>query len=290
MVDQGLLQKLHDEGVIDKRHVLWWQLGYEGRRVLSEDEFSEGLTRVSYEVSFDWTRRPVSPHEESFDLWTRDEVPILTRKVELCGESADCFVSVKPMSHPDTGGDGWRSLEVHKEFGFSPTAFHSPHIRGLVLEQTPDFLFWHPFIVGGEPEYYGTYRLVLKDLDLPVLICPIHPTKFYRNLIKGAWNKGKRPQKKPNEFDTRGEGFELVPYHEFDYRRNHLTVYPVSVFDGRLDLPGIILGGRNSGPSILGVGQVEFRDNFVQYWELSHVQHRNAKSSLIKRLGRVKRD
>ena len=40
--------------------------------------------------------------------------------------------------------------------------------------------------------------------------------KFYKNLIKGGWSKGRRNQTKAKVFDCEKEGFEIVPYFDFD--------------------------------------------------------------------------
>jgi hypothetical protein len=44
MVNTTLLRELHNEEIIDRRCLYWWQLGYEGRRLFTEQEFKEGLT------------------------------------------------------------------------------------------------------------------------------------------------------------------------------------------------------------------------------------------------------
>jgi hypothetical protein len=107
MIDRGLLRKLHEQKIIDKKEIMWWQLGFEGRRIFSEAEFLEGSREVSYPVKYT-SRRVVRdvPKKETYSVWTRDDVPILLRNVDIGGESVPCFLTVKPMSHYDSGGTG----------------------------------------------------------------------------------------------------------------------------------------------------------------------------------------
>ena len=45
-----LMNKLHEMGVIDKRLIFWWQLGFEDRRVWSINEFDQTLVNNEINV------------------------------------------------------------------------------------------------------------------------------------------------------------------------------------------------------------------------------------------------
>src|SRR3989344_5967495 len=147
MIDKKLLDKLHNSKIIDRRQVLWWQIGYEGRRLFSKEEFDENLKNVSYETYVLRNAKPVINKDGiktkniNYKVWTKDEVPILLEDISLDGELIPSFASVKPMSHPNGAGNGWRSLSGFSQSQLPLSAYHSPHIRGVVIELTDDFLF-----------------------------------------------------------------------------------------------------------------------------------------------------
>ena len=310
MVDAGLLARLDEKHVINRRSVMWWQLGFEGRKVISEAEFASTLQTVSYPCKsalYDGAgHRYVETR--SFRVWPRDDVPIVLRQVRIGEETFDGFVTVCPMSHRPGGRTGWEDLDFNQQASQGPMSiYRTPHIRGVVVEKTPEFLFWSPVTFSHKSEAtYFTRCFMLGDT--PCLISPIDTSKFCRTLIQNVWHKGTRPQKKPAEMNSKSDGFDFVPYYEFDPAKNHVTIYPGVAFPGRFDLPIVIRGNPSSGrPSIVGVGYVrnheyEFSDDMqvycrssndekgaysVFYWELDKRQERAARNSLIARLGRL---
>jgi hypothetical protein len=272
---------------------MWWQLGFEGRRIFSEAEFLEGSREVSYPVKYT-SRRVVRdvPKKETYSVWTRDDVPILLRNVDIGGESVPCFLTVKPMSHYDSGGNGWRTLEYDRESGKELSLNLRPHVRGVVIEQTSEFLFWHPFVFGSLGNQYETRATTLDGS--PVFISPVHSGRFCRNLLDRSWHSGKRAQTSGKILDTAREGVRLVPYYEFDSLGDCVSVYPISLFEGRLDVPGIMIGRSNSArPELAGVGFVNYRDGeevgeHLRYWEIDKSLKRKGIRSLERRLGKLK--
>jgi hypothetical protein len=287
-INQDLLQRLHQNKIINQEFVLWWQLGFEGRRVFSEEEFEEGLEEVSYRVEYPDTEDPnFEPHVKTYQIWNRDEVPIVLKNINLFGEEISCFISVKPLSHDDGGGDGWHSLKCCKEFGSPLSVYHSPHIRGLAIQETDDFLFWHPFLSGDSSSYQtSVFRRYEDEGKLPILLSPINPSKFCYNLIKNVW-QGKRSQKKAKELTLKHSNHRFVPYYNFDHAKDHITIYPAQIFKGKLDLPVIVVGSKETQmPSILGTGYASSEGG--HFWELNSPLYERARDSLIKRLGHIK--
>ncbi|MBS3141128.1 hypothetical protein J4405_03215 [Candidatus Woesearchaeota archaeon] len=301
MIDKNLLNELKNKGIIDKRDVLWWQLGFEGRRVYSQEEFDSTLQTVS----FPYTLIP-SPYNHAkveekkvaeLKVWPKDNVPIIIKDVNMFGLTVPCFVSVKPMSHYESYNingkqNGWDELEFarnsKKSISSSPLSiYHNPHIRGVVIEQQSDFLFWYPFIFGDRPVCYQTARFDLPEEPLPILVCPINPDKFYENLIR-QWSHGRRVQKAAIKINNQ----EIVPYFEFNPTKNHFTIYPAPILEDKLDFP-IVLRGKPTGiPEILGTGYVNSDDEDrrtwdVHYWELDPKIKRKVRNSLIQILGRL---
>jgi len=286
MVNKDLIQRLDDSGLVDKRDVLWWQLGFEGRRIFSVEEFEGNLKTISFEVRYDWGWRPITPKKEEFKVWTKDEVPILIRELEFNGLTLPFFISVKPLSH---GGAAPGRVVGNQEAGFCKDVgvpldvYLSPHIRGIAIDVTDRFLFWYP-ITFGRCDYncYTTYGYTHESLDTPIILNPISHTKFYQNLIKGSWSHGRRAQKKPKIFDCEKEGFEIVPYFEFDPIKPHLMVYPIPLFEGKLDLP-VLVKSRTSKPvpEVLGVGYYYAEERSeVYYWELDKQKQRIVRDTL----------
>lgn len=283
MINRDLLNKLHDNGLIDKRHVLWWQLGFEGRRILSEEEFNSGLTKVVHEY--------ITPNDgigvETLNVWTKDNVPILLRNIKFSEElEVPCFISVNPMSHDV----GWR----HLEYKLPVSLYRRPHIRGVVIEATDEFLFWYPLIFNHDPVYYSTFKFTFKDSTIPpALVCPIVPSKFYENLIKRGWSHGKRSQTRPININCKDPS-KIVPYYEFDPKREEFTIYPAPIFSNELDFPIVIAGDLSGIPRILGTGYISVSryipgDQGVSYWKLDKIKERTVRNTLIRRLGNINR-
>ncbi len=323
MIDSSLLQKLHEEGVIDKKNLFWWQLGFEGRQVLSEEQFRQGLRELRY-YARDPRKKDSEPFEANLRVYVKDEVPILVKNIEVGGVEMPCFITCCPMSHER----GWRTLETAVTLELSPSwagFYHQPHIRGVAVEVTKDFLFWYPFYFNKTPDFYTTSVFSLDRLDAQIITDPIHPSKFYMNLIKREWHKGKRPQKKPHIFDFHPVGleFEQVPYFEFDPTKPCITIYPLPLFPDRaqkfidaivktsgcsqgvaqelirlhpslskirkrLDLPVIIRSTGTEQVAIMGAGYLTEESAF--YWPLSHHQYSLAKTALKERLGLEAKD
>ena len=285
MVDKDLIQRLHDEHIIDKRYVLWWQLGFEGREILTEDELNAGLQTAKWIVKVDITGEPIEPREEEFRFWNRDEVPILIRTINLGGIEIPSFVSVKPQTHRPSGGvEHLKQLEI-----FPLPVYEQPHVRGVVIERKDKFLFWYPFTWGIGPSHnlYFTREIFLEEEKMHCLIYPVHPTKFYRNIVENSWSKGKRTQKKAKEFEYQNEGYELVPYFEFDTTKKQVMVYPVPLFERRLDVPVFIkTTPRYTGVDVIGAGYTVFSGEIggICYWELQNDQKRLVRRTLEKTL------
>lgn len=279
MVDKDLIQRLHDEHIIDKRHVLWWQLGFEGREILTEEEFNAGLQTAKWMVKVDITGEPIEPREEEFKFWNRDEVPILIKTINFKGIEIPAFVSVKPQTHWPRGGvEHTKQLEI-----FPLTVYEQPHVRGAVIERKDKFLFWYPFTLGEDPHYYSTNGVFLEEEKMWLLICPVHPTKFYSNIVENSWSKGKRVQKRAKEFEYQNEGYELVPYFEFDTTQRHVMVYPVPLFERRLDVPVFIKSiPRYPGVEVIGAGYAVFSGDSgdICYWELQNDQKKLVRRTL----------
>ncbi|HII72244.1 TPA: hypothetical protein HA265_05815 [Candidatus Woesearchaeota archaeon] len=285
MVDKDLIQRLHDRHIIDKRHVVWWQLGYEGRTVLSEEEFKEGLRTESWTVTVDTAlKRDIEPTEKEFHFWKRDDVPILLRNIQVSDLSLDCFISVKPESHGSR--DNTKFL---KKWGLQPHIYDQPHIRGAVIDKTDRFLFWYPLLFGVMPGSYDSMGIYLKSEDMWGIICAVHPTRFYKKLIHDQWTKGRRNQTKAKEFDCEKEGYNIVPYFEFDTAQNHVMVYPVKLFERGLDYPVFIKSiPRSPGVEVIGTGYAYFDETdsgSVYYWELQKDKKKLIRKTLEQVLG-----
>ncbi len=294
MVNKKLLQKLNEKRIINKKQVLWWQLGFEGRKVYNEEDFNQNLKTISYEIQIrNWETGEITYEgEKEYQVWTKDEVPILLRNINLFGLDIPCFITVKPMSHLDGGGDGWHSLKGCKEFKFPFSEFHQPHIRGVVIEETKDFLFWNSFLLGRISDWYQSSVFIPKDKNVPhIMIDPINPLKFYKNLIEGGWSHERRPQKRPKKFENKNP-FNIVPYYEFRKDQHCLTLYPAPLFKRKLDFPIIIKNIPRKIPKILGTGYIDIGINSeeVFYWEIDTQQERTARKSLINRLGKIPRN
>ena len=168
MVDKKLIQKLHDNRIIDKKYALWWQLRFEGRRIFSEDEFKKGLRNITYEIE---------PEEglignKTLRIWPDYKVPILIRNIDLDGIVAPCFITVKPMCHDKN--EGWRSLQQMVTYKLPPTesgsVYHEPHVRGVVIEEKDNFLFWYPISFGVDPESHS-YQTLSKFIRKENMSC-----------------------------------------------------------------------------------------------------------------------
>jgi len=320
MINNNLIQKLHDNKIIDKKYPFWWQLGFEGRKVLSDPEFREGLREVSYYAK-DLRKEDGDSFEVKLKIWANDNVPISIKNIELSGVEIPCFITCCPMSHEG----GWSHLNSAIRSQLSPAnygglVYNQPHIRGVVAETTKDFLFWYPFYFGNKPMYYNNQIIHFDSLDTYLIMDPVHPSKFYLNLIKKEWHKGKRPQKRPIEFEYSQTGLELkqVPYFELNPAQPNITIYPLPVFEDnsvkiikellkqnkkwdkptainfidhyphifkikkRLDLPIILRSMGNGKIDILGAGYLT--ENFAYYWKLDSKQYSLAKKSLKERM------
>lgn len=292
MVDKETLKKLEDLKLIDQRYLLWWNLGFEGRRIYDKEEFDKGLTEVTYN-SIGSTRDDFDVKPRTFRVWQNENVPILIKEINYQDVNFSVFVTVKPLHT--------KNLEYNKQFESSVQVNEEPHIRGVVAELTKDHLFWFP-ITYGEPQFfYDTTRTRnLEGVEEKVLSHFLHPSTFWKNQIKCNWYNGKRSQTKSKKLNLE-DNYDIVPYYNFDPNENHIMIYPGKIFGDRLDLPIIVKGkkGNNSGiPKILGVGYFTFdefsfdamsREDCVYYWKLDNSFERKVKRSLITRLGDLSR-
>lgn len=248
MVDKTLIQRLHDAKIIDKTKVLWWQKGYEGRRVFSEEEFENNLTKETFSIKFDDKGNIFNPPIcKEFNVWYDKNIPILLREFNLAGFKIPSFVSVKPME---------RNYEMRKGWLSPVDAYEEPHIRGVVLEDTENHLFWTPFMFGMRHNYYSTKTRFIESQNMQCFIDPIHPTKFYKNIIH-QWSRGRLAQKKMIHFNN--PNYQLVPYFEFDVNSKNMMVYPSKVLEDKLDFPIILKSNpEDESVTILGMGAIYF--------------------------------
>ena len=61
MIDTKIITKLNYMRIIDKNTVLWWELGFEGRRIYSEEEFNKGLEEITLDAGLDLGNRGTVP-------------------------------------------------------------------------------------------------------------------------------------------------------------------------------------------------------------------------------------
>ncbi len=293
MLNRNTLEKLHNSGIINKNNVLWWQLGFEGRKVYSLDEFISGIEHVPYEECTQYfdsggKLEGFELKEKEASVWTRDDVPILIQDISLFEKELPCFITVKPMSHDCN--EGWASLS-NGRLRETPKLYHQPHVRGLVLEVTDDFMFW--YALGNPAHKHGPYAsgvLTSNDETMPpVLLNPIPPTDFYSNLISTNF-KIHRKKRKGTSLNLENGGLTFVPYYEFESNPNQVTIYPANINPSKLDVPILVKGGLQK-PQILGavtsMDAYSKSPSFVNYRELDPGLERKAKYSLIERLGRI---
>ncbi|MEK6825268.1 MAG: hypothetical protein AABY00_00615 [Nanoarchaeota archaeon] len=293
-MDRALLDELHHRKIIDKRFVLWWQLGFEGRRLYTQEEFEQNLTTITYNCyTWDASTNQKGERPRSFRVWPHGNVPFFIKKATFDGLQIDCFFSIKPLSHEAPFYNFQKILDdLHQGTNFHLGQYLGTHIRGAVLNLTEEFLFWTPFTLGSRPRYYDSTAFNLDSGEIGIL-CPIHPTKFYRNLVEKTWSKHGLPQRKAQTLDLYEHNLQLVSYDEFDSTKNQIMVYPAKVHPDRLDLPVFLKGNPSTGkPEILGTGTIYFGDedhkNTLHYWPLDH-HYKVAKRSLIERLGDASR-
>ena len=291
-MDHALVDELHHRKIIDKRHVLWWQLGFEGRRLYTQEEFEQNLATITYNCySWDVSTQQAGEKPCSFRVWPHNNVPFFIKKAMVDGLQIDCFFSIKPLSHEAPFNNFEKIVEdLHQRTNFPLGTYLGTHIRGAILDLTPEFLFWTPFTLGSRPRYYDstTFRFDTHEI---ALLCPVHPTKFYKNIVEKTWSKHGLPQRKPQTLDLYQHNLQLVSYREFDTTKNHIMVYPAKVHPDRLDLPVFVKGNpRTRKPEIIGTGTIYFGDedhkNTLYYWSLDH-HFKAAKRSLIERLGKA---
>ena len=343
MVDKKTLDQLEKDGLIDQRFLLWWQLGHEGRRVLSEEEFERGLTKISYESGGNFTEDQ-EVKQRDFRFWTGDDVPILAKQVDSQKfRGVPAFVTVKPLLHfnptvnalnafgvffgclaegykgnldyeppplinPELSSDLRSRLEFNVKGKLALSVYEEPHIRGVIAEVTDEFVFWFPITFGEEPGAYSNSYTKFRGVSETIVIDSIHPTKFWENLIKEEWSKGRRAQRKPSTFNLEENGFSVVPYYSFEPDKSHVMIYPCNLFDRGLDIPIVVRGDPSTRtPRIIGAGYLRFSDPIlagstevygekvewgaeegwqtINYWELNKSLKEKAKESIKRRLG-----
>lgn len=294
-----VLARLDETKIIDKRHVLWWQLGFEGRRIMTEREFERNLMTITY-TCWSGNARDMQRRKRSFRVWKGNDVPIMLKKVRMGGQDVECFFSIKPLSHEWPGGpEAALATQMSSEWPVSHN--NRPHIRGVNIGHNDEFLFWYPLLLGTRPGRYDSFAFRLKTGEV-ALLWAVHPDRFYDNLVKNGWPGGKRAQRKPLSLPLTKNGLRIVPFYEFDPGQPEVMVYPARIWgeDHRksLDVPAIIKGNPQTGqPEVLGAGSLSFGREFKEgdrteeasYWEFADSQRKLAVRSLIERLGRIKR-
>ena len=117
-----------------------------------------------------------------------------------------------------------------------------------------------------------------------LLVYSNNPYDFYKGNIESVWKKGRRLQKSVKEFNCKKEGYEIVPYYEFDTEQKHVMVYPVELFENKLDLPVFIKSiPKYPGVEVIGVGYAIFDlfdSDTVCYWDLGKDKQRLVKKTL----------
>jgi hypothetical protein len=293
-----VLARLDEAKAIDKRHVLWWQFEFEGRRIVGEKEFNQNLMTITYSC---WSGKAsdMQRRKRSFRIWKGDDVPVMVKKVEMFGEEVECFFSIKPLTHEWGHRPLEKAIDMQISTVFPVPLNNRPHIRGIRIGHNDEFFFWYPLLFGTRPGRYDSLGFRFKSGEL-ALLWAVHPDHFYDNLVKSGWPGGKRAQRKPMKLQLTEGGMRIVPFYEFDPRQNHVMVYPARVWNdsrARLDVPLIVRGRPETGqPEILGTGSLHFdtwgtgdRREWASYWELADSQKKVAVQSLIERLGRIRR-
>ena len=240
-MDKGLIQKLHEKKIIDKRAVLWWQFGFEGRQILTDEEFQDGLVNVSWMPALvkdcpgdnsDFRKEDYEESPKNISVWIKDDVPILLKDITIEDVVVPCFITAKPMSHDRRGG--WRDLtfDIGGKWPMSWfNKFYQPHIRGVVIEKTDRHLFWYPLLLGVTPMHYATRGMQIGDYF--AIVDSIYPSRFYKNLVTSQWSFGRRAQKSPLKFDCLENDYRVVPYFEFDKTQKQVIVYPAPILSSR---------------------------------------------------------
>ncbi len=298
------LARLDEARYIDKRQVLWWQFGFEGRRIMTEQEFGKNLMTLTY-ACWSGNARDMQRRKRSFKIWKGDDVPIMIKKVKMLGLEVECFFSIKPLTHewPWEGGLGG-AIKHQIATEWPVMIYNQPHIRGVKISSDEGFLFWYPLLLGTRPGRFDSLGFRFKTGEL-ALLWAIHPDHFYDNLVKAGWPGGKRAQRKPISMSLAENGLRIVPFYEFDPKQDHIMIYPGRIWgDNRqkLDVPVIVRGHQETGQlEILGAGSLYFGNLFrdvgdaedrtegASYWKFANSQTKLAARSLIERLGRIRR-
>jgi hypothetical protein len=277
-----VLDYLQSKGLIDQKAVIWWQKGFEGRRVFGEEEFSQGLIKIEFETFLDSKLNVTG--QKKYNVWYKNDVPIVLRDYNFEGISVKTLISVKPMSHHHN--EGWRELSMRQsnQPSLPLSVYYSPHIRGVVVEDTSDFVFWLPFGIERKMNSYLTvgHNNLFNNQDMFIIFMPIHPSRFCENLMKSL-KGGRLAQRKNERWNFTKDNFEAVPYYDFYQEKSQLTIFPASVLEQSLDVPLIIKGNPLE---ILGSGFIEDNLDYMQavFLKLDQKKFDKAKKSLTERL------
>ncbi|MBS3072896.1 hypothetical protein J4477_03625, partial [Candidatus Pacearchaeota archaeon] len=160
---------------------------------------------------------------EKVKIWNEEYVPILLKEINFDGIKIPSFVSVRPISDYDSMAGPLKS-------NFPLEIYYSPHIRGVFVEKTDDFVFWNPFFIYGNLNCWGTYTYSLKEEEMKIILQPVSTDKFYKNLMKSL-RRGKRTQKKLEKLEFEDDS-RVVPYYEFDSHSRNYTIYPAKILEG----------------------------------------------------------
>lgn len=281
MFSKDLVDKLHEFKIINKNNILWKQFSYLEGRVYNSKEFEAKLESIKYTIrdSFGKETRPI------FKIWPDHSTkPFTIKKLKISKKiKAPVLITVQPKPNLH-GFNYWHTLSIHKETNKPLSKYLQPHGIGVVLDQTPEFLFWTPFYFETQFSQNQQAWSRIPGDRLNILSSFEDPIVDYRDrLINSHWNKGKRPQTPPKRLGYQSELYNQVPFFEFNPKLKHLTAYPLPIFENKPDLPIIIQSIPDSGKiELLGAGYFKNETGF--YWPLNSQQQKRARSTLLTRL------
>jgi hypothetical protein len=292
-IDVRTLARLDEAKIIDKREVLWWQLGFEGRQIISEETFNQSLTQIRYKCSDnrsqfkDYTSRSNrTVLNRTFKLWFHEYIPIVLKEAILPGGSvATLFITIKPINR--------NLLKYQIERAQPPELIMEPHVRGIAITNDNEFLFWHPISMNTTAMIgynRGIPEQVNLNLGMNTLLYTTAPYEFYINLIRKERSLKKRFHKPPKEIKSVEGEICIVPYYEFDPYETAVTIYPGKAPLSELDIPIVLQGNPIIGPKIIGAGSLwEDRDDSksgtIYYWGIPARYIEGIRLSIEQRLG-----
>src|SRR3989344_4780759 len=106
MIDKNLVNYLTEQRIINKNFIFWWQLGFEGRRIYSKEEFDKTIKEI---IHRQYTKKAVSAmrdkvgvfeslkgkgilfEDAKVKIWPNNDVPILLDEVSYKEKSIPSF-------------------------------------------------------------------------------------------------------------------------------------------------------------------------------------------------------